>query len=341
MFVNEAKKLIKMRMQSKNQTAIMMWSKPGIGKSAIIREIADELGWGLIDLRLLLLNPVDLRGIPVPNRDLHVSEWYPAAFMPDVQRHGDSGILFLDEINAAAASTQAASYQLVLDHKIGEYTLPEHWRIIAAGNDASDKAIVNRMPSALANRMTHLEISCELDDWKTWALSHNIHPMVVSFLNYRQELLYKMPDGVEQVKAFPSPRTWEFVSNDISDFGGKIDSAHALIVGDIGSGPATEFIAYSKVYGKLPDIEGILTKGEGEVVTGLDILYAVCGALVGSLIRKHDKKRFGHFIDYISKIPREFQVLAVKDIFTAKLEAELATTPAFNKWAQENSEVIL
>ena len=123
MFVNETKKLLKSRLQSNSMTAIMLWGPPGIGKSQIIKEISKELDWALIDLRLLLLNPVDLRGIPVPNRELGIAEWYPAAFLPNTDRHGEHGILFIDEINAAPSSLQASAYQLVLDRRCGEYEL--------------------------------------------------------------------------------------------------------------------------------------------------------------------------------------------------------------------------
>ncbi|MCX5977317.1 MAG: MoxR family ATPase [Coprothermobacterota bacterium] len=341
MLINETKRLLKHKMLSSHPTSLMIWGPPGVGKSQAVKEVAEELGWNLIDLRLLLLNPVDLRGIPVPNRELGVAEWFPASFLPNTDRHGAKGILFIDEINAAPSSLQASSYQLVLDRRCGEYVLPDGWRIIAAGNNATDKSIVSRMPSALANRMTHLEVDCDLTDWKSWALTHDVDPMVVSFLNYRQELLFKMPDGIDQIKGFPSPRTWEFVSNDIKDYHGDIEAAYPFIVGNIGSGPATEFLAYSRVYGKLPDIERILDRGEGETVTGIDLLYAVCGALVSSLVRKQDKKRFANFLGYISRIPREFQVLAVKDCFSAKLETLLVSIPAFSKWAEANSDVIL
>ena len=83
---------------------------------------------------------------------------------PDFLPTKSKGILFLDEMNSAPRAVQAAAYQLILNRKIGEYELPVGWAVVAAGNRAGDRAVVNDMPSALANRLVHIDFKVDVDD---------------------------------------------------------------------------------------------------------------------------------------------------------------------------------
>jgi hypothetical protein len=144
------------------------------------REVAALLGIRLIDIRAVLLDPVDLRGLPTvePGR----AAWAIPAFLPE----DGAGILFLDELNAAPPLVQAACYQLVLDCALGEYRLPDSWTVFAAGNREGDRAVTSRMSSALANRFVHLAFEPDLDDWSRWAMGPgDLRPEVVAFLRWR------------------------------------------------------------------------------------------------------------------------------------------------------------
>jgi MoxR-like ATPase len=165
---------------------VFIWGGPGIGKSAIVRHLAAESALPLQDVRALLLDPVDLRGLPFLGQDGR-SKWATPEFLPQ----GGSGILFLDELNAAPAMVQASCYQLVLDRKLGEYTLPEGWAITAAGNRDSGTTVTTRMPTPLRNRFVHLQFEVDLQDWSQWAIEAGIRPEVIAFLRFRQELLRK------------------------------------------------------------------------------------------------------------------------------------------------------
>ena len=163
---------------------VFIWGGPGIGKSAVVRQLASALGVPLQDVRALLLDPVDLRGLPFLATDGR-SKWASPEFLP---RDG-SGILFLDELNAASAMVQASCYQLVLDRKLGEYTLPEGWTIVAAGNRDSDRAATTRMPIPLRNRFVHLDFEVDMQEWSEWAIKANVRPEVIAFIRFRPELL--------------------------------------------------------------------------------------------------------------------------------------------------------
>lgn len=342
MLVNEAKKHLSILLESESVPAVMLWSPPGIGKSSIVSQIASEKNWAVKDIRLLLVNPVDLRGVPVPDREKGRARWLSAGFLPHEDEDGTQGILFLDEITAAPPSVQAAAYQLVLDRRIGEYRLPQGWRVVCAGNRITDRGVAYVMPSPLANRMIHIEITCSLEDWKTWAWANNVHPTVIAFLNFRPDLLYKFPQTAQEFRGFPTPRSWEFVSKILKMYQ-SIDDAREVIGGAVGEGPAVEFCAFARVAESLPDIEDILEKGETPVVgSAPDVLYALSAALVRKITEKPNQKRAQNFLKFIETLPVEFQALSVKDAMKSpKCIGVFSRLPAYSEWADKNKDIII
>lgn len=239
-----------------------LWGPPGIGKSTIVRELCKDKGLELIDLRLSLLNPVDLRGLPVVDKKTQKAEWYKPGFLPDTNTKKE-GILFLDEINLAPHSVQAAAYQLILDKKLGEYQFPKTWKIIAAGNrEGVDKANVFKMSAPLANRFIHFTVRDDWQIWRKWAETADIRNEVMDFIAINPSLFLQLPEKNE--KAFPTPRSWNFVSDLMNSFGyqnGDVpsESLKSVIVGAIGEGAGRQFSAYL-VDWNLQDIETMVKK---------------------------------------------------------------------------------
>ncbi|RMG30367.1 MAG: MoxR family ATPase, partial [Gammaproteobacteria bacterium] len=163
-----------------HHTPVMIWGPPGVGKSQMIAQIAARHGVPVIDIRLSQMEPSDLRGIPFRAGDY--VEWSVPAILPDARRHGERGILFLDEITSAPPSVSAAAYQLILDRRLGEYQVPAGWAIFAAGNRQGDRGVTYTMPAPLANRFAHFELEANLDDWVAWAYENGIDERVVAFL---------------------------------------------------------------------------------------------------------------------------------------------------------------
>jgi len=224
----------------------MIWGAPGIGKSSIVAQTAEEHNMEIIDLRLSQLAPTDLRGLPVA--DNGVSRWYPPEFLPTEGR----GILFLDELNLAPPAMQGMAQQLILDRKVGSYVVPERWFVWAAGNRKEDRAAVFDMPAPLANRFIHLTVDANFESFKAYALAHDIHEHILAFLSFRPALLHKLDP---QQPAWPSPRSW-MIANRLYKVG--LDMASV-----VGPGTAAEFAAFLKLYAQLPDVEDIL-KGNGK-----------------------------------------------------------------------------
>jgi hypothetical protein len=305
---------------------VFIWGGPGIGKSAVVRQLAEALAVPLQDVRALLLDPVDLRGLPFLGTDGR-SKWATPEFLP----MDGTGILFLDELNAAPAMVQASCYQLVLDRKLGEYTLPEGWAIVAAGNRDSDRAITTRMPTPLRNRFVHLDFEVDLQEWSEWAFQANIRPEVIAFLRFRQELLNAFD---RDANAFPSPRSWEFVSRIL---GAAPDQSveHELFAGAVGAGAATEFSAFLKTFRELPNIDAILMNPLKEPVPeNAAAQYAVASALAHCA----SDANFDRICTYLGRMPTEFSVLCVRDV--SLRQPAVQHTPAFTKWATANHHVL-
>lgn len=242
--------------------SVMLWGPPGVGKSQGIRQLAKEIEYqtgkrvDVTDVRLLLFNPIDLRGIPTANEDKTLAVWLkPQIFQMD-ESDDVVNILFLDEISAAPQSVQAAAYQITLDRVVGEHKLPENCIVIAAGNRVTDKSVAYKMPKALANRLMHLEVAGDFTSWKKWAIANGIHEKVIGFLSFRQNYLMGFDASKEEL-AFPTPRSWEMVSNILNYVCDDIDQVYEMIAGLVGAGVAIEFRGWEKVYHQLPSIEDI------------------------------------------------------------------------------------
>jgi MoxR-like ATPase len=225
--------------------SVMIWGPPGIGKSSIVASVATERGMELTDLRMSQLAPTDLRGLPVADKT--TARWLPPEFLPRKGR----GVLFLDELNLAPPAIQGIAQQLILDRRVGNYTVPEGWVIWAAGNRQEDRASVHPMPAPLANRFLHYEVEPDFVSFRQWALETGIHDQVLAFVAFRPELLHHQ--DLRRV-VWPSPRTWEMAA--------ELHAIGSSIAPAVGDAAALEFKSFLKVYDELPDLDPIL-QGKG------------------------------------------------------------------------------
>lgn len=240
---------------------VMLWGPPGIGKSDIIQQIADADNRPVIDMRLLIMEPTDLKGIPYYCPETNTMRWAPPNELPgesEVDLH--NAILFLDEITAAPPSVQAAAYQLILNRRVGTYSLPADVRIVAAGNRETDRAVAHRMPSALKNRFVHITMKTNYDDWMKWAVRNGISSDIIGFLKAHPSHLFNF-DPKSNENAFATPRTWAF-TNDLYDPELPENINRQLVGGTIGNGLAIEFMAHVRLKEHLPNPRDILS---GEV----------------------------------------------------------------------------
>lgn len=302
-----------------------IWGAPGLGKSAVVHQLAAKRGIPLIDLRAVLMDPVDLRGLPHVTRD-GTAKWAIPDFLP---KEGE-GILFLDELLQASAMVQSACFQLVLDRKLGEYNLPDGWHIVAASNEEKDRAGTHRMLTPLRSRFMHLVMAVHNEDWNNWALDSNIRSEVIAFLRFRPALLHDFkPDSAE--RTFPCPRTWSFISK-VMDSSPSADIEDAMYAGCIGQGAAAEFKAFLKTFRSLPDIDGILMNPAKAPVPKND--PAVMYALTTALARRATETNFKEICIYTARLPQEFGVYLVASAI--RRDAQIMNSRAFTEWAVKN-----
>ena len=291
------------------QRPLFVSGPPGIGKSDLVAEVARQQKRPLIDIRLPLLEATDIRGLPhlaeVTIKDAEgnivrneqnvpltekVFKWSNPTDLPTDPN--SRALVFFDEMSAAPPSVQAATYQVILNRRIGTYELPKDVVIVAAGNRVKDKGVAYNMPTPLANRFIHANLAIDFDDWQEWAIMNRIHEQVVGYLSFQPNDLFDF-DPRRESYAFATPRSWSFVSQLLMEPNGNggfrdTDLPHdilsSLIKGTVGEGPAIKFMTYRKQASNLPKARDIL---DGTVtklnVKQIDIMYALTTSLVYEL----------------------------------------------------------
>ena len=315
----------------------LVWGPAGCGKSQIAQQTADRLNYRYIDVRALLLDPVDLRGIPWRDEDGR-TRWAPPVFLPP-STSVEAFLVNLEELPSCVPMVQGALYQLCLERKIGEYELPSGAAIIACGNRENDRGITHRMPAPLANRFVHLELRAHAPDWLAWAAANDIAPEVIFFVSMRPELLHSF-DPQSQDKAFPTARSWEFVSRILKQQVPGSTSVvndptmeRALFRGTVGEAAAVEFCAFLKVWKELPHPRAVIDDPENaDVPENASALIALCG----SLYRMADDVNLGSIVSYAMRLRREVGEFLVGSC--VRREPDLQHTDAFIRWAAARTQ---
>ena len=331
----------------KTVPSVMLWGPPGVGKSQAVRQIAKEIestGKKVVvtDMRLLLFNPIDLRGIPTASADKKLAVWLKPQILQMDEGEDMINILFLDEISSAPQSVQAAAYQITLDRVVGEHRLPENCIVIAAGNRTTDKSVAFKMPKALSNRMLHIEVEASFASWRKWAVQAGIHEKVLGFLSFRQNYLTCF-DASNNDLAFATPRSWEMVSNLLNNVDGNVQAMRPLIEGLVGVGVAMEFLTWTRVYSELPDIEDIFAGKMPTVPKNTDALYALVSSMTAyARDHKNDMTKIGNSIRYANALPADFSVVLMRDyLYLEKgYREKLMRLPEFTKWLQTKGSLL-
>jgi hypothetical protein len=342
-----------------------VWGNPGIGKSDNVKSLVKHFESEgkkalLIDIRASQMDAVDTRGVPytyvvtgetdvdfeAAKKEVRRTGWaMPDCFpTPEQAAQFDIIIIFLDELNNAPLSVQAALYQLVLDRQLGDYKLPDNVKILAAGNLETDRGATQRMATPLADRFFHFELIVDGDSWERWALDSDIHLACILYRRLKPEHLHQF-DPKSRSKAQPSPRGWEYVSDAIKDceehgVNGKVQLA--LIAGKLGEAVGSEFSGFLKIYRTMPDPDAIILNPESAPIASDPATnIAICGALANKSSEDNVERvlKYGRRLAASPNAGDEFMTLLVRTIAAKK--PECITTHAFITWASENPEVLI
>lgn len=330
-------------------------SSPGLGKSSIMKMIANKLELKLIDHRLSTSAPEDLSGLPgfadVPvygkndeDEDIIVEYRKEAKFHPFSELFPLRGTLlpegyqgwmvFLDEFNSASKAVQAASYKLILDKMSGQHHLHDNVVLTAAGNLSTDRAIVNSLSTAMQSRVVHIEMKEDYEEWLyDVALPEKYDPRIVAYISqYPGKLMDFRPD--HQEKTFCCPRTWEFTNRLIK--GKTLDDGHAaLLAGTITSGTAVDFVQFTKVFHNLVRIEDIL---QDPVNCRIPQDAGSKWAITASMMEWVTEENFGDFSIYANRFDLVFRILFFRTVLVR--HPSLRQHPAFIRALSELSRYL-
>jgi hypothetical protein len=246
--------------------AVFIWGAPGIGKSDLVKQFAEAVGMECVSILGSQLAPEDLMGVP------RIEDGFTKFFPPSLIAREEPYVLFLDELNACTPDVQKSFYSLILDHRIGEYSMPKGSVVIAAGNRAQDGAIVRTLPTPLVNRMFQVHLEPRLKDWMTWAHDANIHPWVIGFLEERPNALHSAPS--KDQTPFSTPRSWHMLSDALRslDVTEEMDDAKkrlfdAAVYGTLSLDHANQFRVFVKRQDRRHYVHQML-KGKASWPTG-------------------------------------------------------------------------
>lgn len=301
---------------------------PGGGKTTIVHEAAEELGVPCIELHLPLMLVEDF-GVPYPDGDTFrykLPHWFPVE-----GKAPERGILLFDDRNQASPEIQKVLANICQARTLHGTHLPRGWMVVSTGNRQSDRAGANRVLTHLRNRETVIELETSLDDWTSWATSHDVRPEVISFIQFRPGLLHNFDANKDQN---PTPRAWV---EGVSAVLGVVspEAEFECFKGAVGEGAAAEFSGFLRIYRDLPDVGGIIAKPD---TTGVPTDPAVLCALSGALAHKITIDNFDRVMRYIARMPPEFGVLTVAQ--AARRDPGLSATKTFTNWAAKSQRVI-
>jgi len=311
----------------------MVASSPGMGKSDIVRSVAEQYRLKVFDMRMSQCEPVDMQGYPDSKEGrmtFNVPEYFPLETDPIPDGY-DGWLLFLDEFNSGHKQTEAAAYKLILDRAVYIHKLHPRCMIICAGNLTTDRAIVNTASTATTSRLTHYRLYVDHIVWIDWANENNIDHRIISMVKFKPSILHNFnPDTSELT--FSCPRTLAFASKII--LGRQIDRLTKIrLAGTIGEGAAVELATYCEIYHNLPNIDQILAnpKSGWKVPTEPSEQYAVTTLLSHNI----NEANIDKLIVAIERLPMEMQVVTFKDIY--KRAPELKGTPQILDWISRNA----
>ena len=281
MTIREFQETVEFNIEHNLKHSILGLGAPGVGKSQIIRRIGKKYGFKVIDIRLAQMSEVEIGGLIYPNESRTKTVWLAPDILPNEERDGKNTILLLDEITSCTKRVQVAAYQLILDRRIGQYTLPEGTFVVALGNREDDDGVYIHLAGPLADRFEIHYIESDFESWKyDFAIPHGIHPFVIDFLTFKPAALHTQdPESGEMV--FATPRSWERVSDilNIDDDLSK-EVVRNKIIGNVGTVEGSQFVEYCRQNHQTESLQKMLD-GSGKYPRDAEELALLTDRLTG------------------------------------------------------------
>lgn len=325
MTIKEFQQCVEFNIEHNIKHAILGLGAPGVGKSELVKQIGKKYGFKVIDIRLAQMSEVEIGGLIYPNESRTKTVWLAPEVLPDEKRDGKNTILLLDEITSCPRRVQVAAYQLILDRRIGQYTLPEGTFVIALGNREDDDGVYIQLAGPLADRFEIHYIEPDFEGWKNdFALKNNVHPYVVGYLTFKPTALHTQnPDDDSML--FATPRSWVRVS-DILHFDSDVENpvVKNKIIGNIGAAEGVQFVEYCKKQGKVITADDFIS-GKAEAPERPDMLSLLTSGITSKadfIINKNysdfteeETRELRNIILALFRLPvYEYTVIGIKDL---------------------------
>ncbi len=301
--------------------------EPGLGKTALARQVADDLGGNLIYAPVPTMAREDWTGIPDVSGSL--TTFKPMDWLPRADRDGDVGVLLIDELPQGDEGVLNGAARLLLERELHGYKLPKGWAVIATGNRSKDKAGCRPLPTHVRDRLTVVPLEADTDDWAAWAGQSGVDHRVVGYIRHRPDALQEFDPKAE---VCPTARSWSTVSALLPHLECK-DYLPAFS-GVIGEGRAAEFAGFLRIFDRLIPVSQVFDDPEGcEVPTETDVTIA----LVSNIAKRVTEETIGAALIYGKRLGREFSVVLVRDILSR--QPDLAETRAVCEYRADNADV--
>ena len=328
MKMNDAKSFIK-NLASKNvHIPPLLVGSMGIGKSNIVKQVAQELNIELIDLRLAQQEPGDLIGIPRVHDGVTVwakPEWWP--------KEGTRGILFLDEINRAAPDVRQAVFQLINEWRMHTHVLPDGWLIVSAMNPENGTYQVEPLDPAMIRRFCLLKVTADVDVWLKWAHGPGaIDSTITSFVGAHRDMLLGIDDAIP-MKAIPTPDQYRMLDTLIKSNVVPHELEMEVFTGLIGTEAAVAYRRYLDANYNRPVTGEEILDNYAKIKKKLmkqknDEMFITVNDLTAKLdsVKKVTDEQKVALYEFIKDIPAEF-----KTTFVLKLPKHLLADIVANK----------
>lgn len=313
--------------------AVLGLGAPGVGKSQLIRQIGKKYGYKVIDIRLAQMSEVEIGGLIYPNESRTKTVWLAPEILPNEERDGKNTILLLDEITSCSKRVQVAAYQLILDRRIGQYTLPEGCFVIALGNREDDDGVYIQLAGPLADRFEIHYIEPDFQSWKNdFAIPTGVHQYVIDYLTFKPSALHTQAQEGEGAMIFATPRSWDRVS-DILKFNDDVKNnvIYNKIIGNIGLREGSQFVEFCIKQSKMVTADDFINKRKiapanpEEIAVLVNSMVKKCECLKSvdraGKLSENERKQVEEVIRALFRLPQaEYIVVGLKGVLELNRE---------------------
>jgi MoxR-like ATPase len=299
---------------------------PGIGKTQICRQAADELGIGFQRIHAPKMKVEDM-AMPVPNEARDAVNWVLNDAIPfeGDDRYPERGILLLDELGQADIDIQKLAAHLTQEREMYGRKLKDGWQVIGTGNRLEDRAGAVRILSHLDDRGGRCTLDVDLNGWCNWALDNGIHRYVVAYVRFAPQDLNTF-DPAEQGSA--TPRSWAEGISPVVDIVDP-DLEYEVFKGEIGEAVTHKFRAFCRMARDLPNPDVVLMDPEGTPIPEdkPDVQHALAGALAA----RASEANMEAIVAVSRRLSHDVMVYLIRD--SIRQCPEVQNTKAFTDWA--------